>query len=272
MARPAKVELDYFPLDCRLNDKMRLIEAEFGITGFAVIIKLYQKIYSTKGYYCEWNDEVALLFANENGVGGNAVSEIIKGAMRRGIFSLTMYEKYSILTSPRIQETYVDAASRRDNVFLDQRYLLISHTLLPENVIINGVNVDINSVNADGNPQKKGKEIKREEIKRKEIKLNERREEAPSKEEIMKECKHSGFIYVDPERFYSFCKDKRLKNWREMLEKWDREDKESFLKKYPSPSPQQAIIMMQEKGFSENDAAFAMVEARKKELKGGFLT
>lgn len=30
MARPAKIGLDYFELDCHMDEKVELIEAEFG--------------------------------------------------------------------------------------------------------------------------------------------------------------------------------------------------------------------------------------------------
>lgn len=47
MARPQKVGLDYFELDCHMDEKIELIEAEFGLKGFAVIVKLYQSITRT---------------------------------------------------------------------------------------------------------------------------------------------------------------------------------------------------------------------------------
>ena len=40
MARPIKDGVDYFPFDVSLDEKFELIEAEFGLTGFAVIVKL----------------------------------------------------------------------------------------------------------------------------------------------------------------------------------------------------------------------------------------
>ena len=43
-----KSGIDYFPLDVTLNDKFELIEAEFGLIGFAVVIKLLQKIYGSE--------------------------------------------------------------------------------------------------------------------------------------------------------------------------------------------------------------------------------
>lgn len=168
MARPIKSGLDYFPLDCMLDDKIKLVEAEFGIKGFGVIIKLYQKIYAEQGYYCKWTEEVALLFAREIGLGGDVVSEIIKSAIKRGIFDKEMYERFTILTSSGIQKRYFEAASRRKAVLVNHEYLLISHTLLPQNVSTNPIDVDINRFIASKNPQSKVKKRKVKESKEKE--------------------------------------------------------------------------------------------------------
>ena len=60
----SKNGLNYFPLCCQPDDKLNLIEAEYGIRGTAVLYNLFQKIYCEKGYYCEWDDEVGLLFSS----------------------------------------------------------------------------------------------------------------------------------------------------------------------------------------------------------------
>ena len=73
----AKSGIDYFPLDVVLDEKFELIEAEYGLTGFGVIVRLLQEIYGKAGYYIEWTTEVALLFARKVGLGGNVVSEIV---------------------------------------------------------------------------------------------------------------------------------------------------------------------------------------------------
>ena len=59
MARPLKTGLDYFPLDVSFDDNIELLEAEEGLEGFAILIKLWQKIYSN-GYYIEWNEDSLL--------------------------------------------------------------------------------------------------------------------------------------------------------------------------------------------------------------------
>ena len=135
MPRPQKAGVDYFPLDVENDDKLDLIEAEFGLTGFAVIVKLYQRIYKL-GYYCEWNDEVALLFGKRLGTGGKAVSEIVSAAIRRKLFDEEIYRKYGVLTSRGIQKRYFEIVARRKNVEVEQRYLLVSRDLIPVNVNI----------------------------------------------------------------------------------------------------------------------------------------
>lgn len=172
MARPIKVGLDYFPLDCVLDDKIELIEAEFGLVGFAIIIKLYQKIYGEQGYYCEFPSEVALLFARKNGLGGNVVSEVIESSLKRGIFNRGLYKRYGILTSKGIQKRYFEAVTknRRKQIEVKEEYLLIKVTLFSENADDNSINVDINSINAYGNTQRKEKESKEKKRKEKESK------------------------------------------------------------------------------------------------------
>lgn len=155
-----KEGLDFFPLDTVLDDKFGLIEAEFGLTGFAVVVKLLQKIYGERGYYCEWTKEVALLFARKIGLGGSVVSEIVSASIKRGIFDKDLYDKYGILTSNGIQKRYFEAVSRRKKVTVDQRYLLGDYGHFSENVNKNEKNVDISLKNADISEQSKGEESK----------------------------------------------------------------------------------------------------------------
>lgn len=163
MARPCKTGLDFFSFDCVLDDKLRLIEAEFGSKGFTVVVKLWQKIYRDKGYYCEWNDDLMLLFATDEvtDCGVNLVNEIVLACIRRHIFSKELYEKYHILTSRGIQKRYAMATAERKRVDWKKEYLLID---VPKNSVIsadNSINPPNNSINPPNNPQSKGKESKR---------------------------------------------------------------------------------------------------------------
>lgn len=168
LARPLKDGVDYFPFDVTLDEKFDLIEAEFGLTGFAVVVKLYQRVYA-RGYYCEWTDEVALLFGKSISLGGNAVSEIVNAAVKRGIFDKNMFDKYQILTSKGIQGRYFEAVIRRKCVNVNKAYLLIDVTKILPNAHIIWINDNINPENADNNSQSKGKKSKLNKSKRNDI-------------------------------------------------------------------------------------------------------
>lgn len=145
----AKSGIDYFPLDVTLNAKFELIEAEFGLTGFGVVVHLLQEIYGKAGYYIEWTEEVALLFARKVGLGGSVVSEIIEASIRRGMFDKEKYDKYHVLTSKGIQERYFEAVSRRKTLEVDYNILLVDVAQILPNVYIYAKNVNIFSKNAD---------------------------------------------------------------------------------------------------------------------------
>lgn len=163
--------IPYFPLDVCPDDKLDLIEAEFGLKGFAVIVKLYQKIFGGLGYYCEWTNDVGMRFSRIVCEGYTLVSEIVSAAIRRGIFDNDLYEKYGVLTSAEIQEKYFKAVSRRKQVNVKAEYLLIKVDQLSGNVNILSENVCNFEENVCSFEQRKEKESKV-----KESKVKERRE------------------------------------------------------------------------------------------------
>ena len=154
--------IPWFPFDVHLDDKFELIEAEYGLTGFAVVVKLLQKIYGGQGYYCEFTKDVALLFSRNIGVGYNVVSEIVSASIRRGIFDKDIYEKYGVLTSKGIQTRYFEAVNRRINIEVKKEYLLVQVDQKYKNVKILSGNVDILGENVYRNGQSK-EEYSREE-------------------------------------------------------------------------------------------------------------
>lgn len=167
-----KEGLEFFPFVCTNDDKLDLIEAEFGLKGLAIVVKLFQRIYGERGYYCEWNTEVELLFSKRQcGLmeGDHSVSEVVKAAIKRDLFDKEKYETYSILTSRGIQKRFFEAARRRSIVEVEKQYLLLKVAQIPSNVHINEENVYANSKNVDRNEQSKGEESKGNKSKEKDI-------------------------------------------------------------------------------------------------------
>lgn len=160
--------IPYVPLDCQLDEKFDYIEAEFGLIGFAVVVKLFQRIYGGHGYYCEWNDRVALLFAHKIGAGGDVVREIVSAAIREGIFDGEMLKNFGILTSHGIQKRFAEVAKRRKEIFDNPAYVLLNCTQNFGNVDISSENVynsGENVCNSDTSKVSKGSKVDGSEVK-----------------------------------------------------------------------------------------------------------
>lgn len=161
MGRPYKQGLDFFPMSCTLDDKTKMIQAQFGLKGVAVVAKLLQKIYGERGYYCDWNDDILFLFTLEQGLTCDSrelISDIVRACIKRNIFSEDMFDKHGILTSKDIQEKYLIATAKREQILLKSEYLLLSDAKNRENVVITGVSDGRNSINDGRNTQSKVKE------------------------------------------------------------------------------------------------------------------
>ena len=149
-------------MDTQLEDKVKLIEAKHGLTGFAVWVKLLQKIY-TNGYYINWKEEISLLFSSEVNVDINKVNDIINDCLNWEVFNKEFYKEHRILTSHGIQVRYKEATYRRKKVKIKEDYLLLSKDEINDNMVNdnnNPINVDNNSKKENNNKQSKVKESK----------------------------------------------------------------------------------------------------------------
>ena len=160
MARPNKQGVDYFPLDVHLDDKFKFIEIKYGLEGFALLIKLFQKIYAY-GYWYRWTEDEALLFADETRSTLETVQNVVNEALERDIFDKQLYQSHNILTSRGIQKRYKEIVRRRKDVEVVEEYLLIDGNF--------GVNDVINPTSSKQDDvkstQSKVKESKVKEIK-----------------------------------------------------------------------------------------------------------
>lgn len=165
--RNNKTGLDYFELDCHMDSSIRLIQAEFGLKGFAVFVKLLQEIYGEHGYYCEWTQDKELLFASENGLNSGSsglLCEILSACIRRDIFSEELFRKYGILTSSGVQKQYLKATVKREVISMKKEYLLISIPENRKNVIVNSISDGRNSISDGINEQSRVEKSREENI------------------------------------------------------------------------------------------------------------
>ena len=207
MARPQKSGLDYFPLDVDMDqdDKITLIEAQHGIVGFAIVVKLLMKIYKNS-YFYEWTEKEQLLLSKRVNVNINSINVVINDCIKWGLFDSNLLETKQILTSKGIQARYLEAVGRRTKVEMKKEYLLLDENIV--NVYKNLIIVDINSNNEEVsdniNPQSKVKESKEKKSKGKE---REEGEEDKDKN-IKKEKKKSEFDLI----IENYTNDLQLRN------------------------------------------------------------
>jgi len=197
MARPQKSGLEYFPLDVDIDqdDKVALIEAQHGLVGFGIVIKLLMKIYK-HNYFYEWTEKEQLLFSRKVNVDINSIDVIINDCVKWGLFDENMFEILHILTSHGIQKRYLEASGRRQRVEIDEKYLLLDDETV--NVYRNLVIVNINPhsvvVNEDINPQSKVKESKVKNSKVKESKIEEIKVDKSSSDDAIELCKYYSIL------------------------------------------------------------------------------
>lgn len=148
-------------MDVNNDDNLDLIEAEFGLTGWAVVVKLFARIYRSS-YFTEWTNDQKLLFSKEINVSINEIDAVINRAIERGLFSRELFESYGILTSTGIQKRYFNVAERRKEFEVVSEFLLIDI-----NEDKKAIYVNINKINSCKNKHIKLNESKPNKIKEK---------------------------------------------------------------------------------------------------------
>jgi len=168
LARPQKVGIDYFPLDVDIDqdDKVAIIEAQHGIRGFGVVVKLLMHIYKNS-YYYEWTEKEQILFARRVNVDINEVNVIINDCVKWGLFDEELFNTFKILTSRGVQKRYLEITKRRQEVEVIKEYLLLDNDDINSytNLVIVSINKETDNINDDINTQSKVKESKEKKIK-----------------------------------------------------------------------------------------------------------
>lgn len=131
-----KIGLDFFPLTTKIfeDDKIRFVGARFEEKGELIVVKLLQQIYGHRGYYMDWNEDEAMIFAKVVGknVTPGLVKDVVDELRKREFFDKIMHKRFSILTSYNIQQTYhsICRDSKRKGIYGDQIYVNPIHQII----------------------------------------------------------------------------------------------------------------------------------------------
>ncbi|WP_172188866.1 Lin1244/Lin1753 domain-containing protein [Lentilactobacillus kribbianus] len=154
MARPIKQGLDYFPFDVDFptNEKTEAIMGEFGAKGVLVMVYLLPAVYS-KGYFLQWNELSKMQLANRVNAKPELVDQVVNRLVVYGTFDKDLFNSAKVLTSLRIQETYIEAIKRRKGKKPTEYWLIPTETK-PKRVNAN-INPSKSDINVNINAQSK---------------------------------------------------------------------------------------------------------------------
>ncbi len=226
MARPKLKNLNYFPfnVDFFEDDKIQLIEAEFGTKGVMIAIRLLCKIYKENGYYYQWGDDQCLLFAKKAGDGivPSLVSEVVNGLIKRSFFDKGVYDSFKILTSKGIQDRFIKALERSDSIEIVEDFLC-KNVIISKNVTLIKVNVTETQKKETLMPQRKEKEIKEDKSKEKE-EVKSFRFSPPTQDEVynyfLEKKLNEPIAKLESEKFINFYDSKGWVIGKTKMQKW----------------------------------------------------
>ena len=153
MARPIKVNLDFFPFDVKFfaDEKLDDVQNEYGPLGEAIYLRLLCFIYGDKGYYYEFEtlDKVANRIIRSIGNrwvrNKEYVIKVISYLAECNLFSKELMRN-NILTSVGIQRRYVYVMGK----ILKRQVRIKKYNLLEKTVFDNGLEiVPENEVNSE---------------------------------------------------------------------------------------------------------------------------
>lgn len=112
MARPKKLGLTYFPMDVAIfgDREIRRLMKMHGHSGYVVFNHLLCLIYEKHGYFIEFDNNLAFDIADflNTGLTEADVNKCVHSMLELGLFDVNCYEQHKVLTSGRIQQTYIN--------------------------------------------------------------------------------------------------------------------------------------------------------------------
>lgn len=127
------------------DDKIKVLIAEHKKEGFAFLIMFWCSLYK-QSYYKKWTTREKKLFCTDFNFDISDVDNIVATCLEEEIFNQSLYDKYEIITSERIQETWVDVTTRRLKLTFIKEFLLINTSDIPNNKRVELIDIHNNVI------------------------------------------------------------------------------------------------------------------------------
>lgn len=126
MARPQRNNVDYFPFYCEDGEKMYYIEETYGNDGFAVFVKLLRELAKVDYHYLNLSKPSSRMFLSAKcKVSKEVLEAIINDLVQLGKFDAELWKDNSIIWCQDFIDSIQDAYSKRSNLCIDRKGLLI---------------------------------------------------------------------------------------------------------------------------------------------------
>lgn len=140
LARPQKIGIDYFSLDVDLDASLEVILSQYGEKGFGIVMRIWQYIYKTNGYFIAYNeDELYMIKRKCVDTSKEEIEEIISQMIDKDLFDKKIFEEKAILTSKRLQQNYLIASRNRVSNEINKEYYVVSNVSNSEVIPISKV-------------------------------------------------------------------------------------------------------------------------------------
>lgn len=127
MARPTKQGIDYYSVDVDFDSSLEIILAKYGEKGLGIIVRIWQHIYKTKGYYIPFvEDELYMIKRKCNDTSIEEIKEIIQAMLDKNLFNKEIFDNFDVLTSKRLQMNYKVATRKRVSDGSNLLYWIVS--------------------------------------------------------------------------------------------------------------------------------------------------
>jgi len=188
MARPQKRGLDYFSHDTNASTsrEVEYLEAQHGLIGYAIYLKILEKVYGHEGYFLPWTEIDQAIFAKRLNIQKSEMDAIIETCFDIGLFSRWVYDANHVLTSAGIQRRFLQATEKR-----------IKQTIKPEHIIKENIS------DAETNQKAEKKQVSASESTQSKVK------ESKEEKRIKTSCASGDARLEDFERFWGIFGDKR---------------------------------------------------------------
>ena len=116
MARPERMNVDYFPHYIADGKKMYIIEDLYGNDGYATWYKLLEILAKTDNHWIDLDDEANRMYVSAKcKIDQKKLLEIVESIVKLGEFNPELWKECKVIWSDKFMDSIQDAYKRRNN-------------------------------------------------------------------------------------------------------------------------------------------------------------